>query len=138
MAANKTSETRRKQRAKARIAAASKKQKPVERANLREYDPKYLNCRDLRHAWERKGFFRTPDGTIRQVLQCLRCKAIGNDEFTRSGVRTRPRRYQYRDGYRIGKLDPVTVRNEVVKRSHVFRSEQQMMDEVFNGKNGKH
>lgn len=107
--------------------------------SLRKYDPIHLDCRDLKHAWQKKGYYRTPEGMVRRVLVCMRCGADGRDEFTPNMTRNRPRRYLLPDGYRIGRLEQVEVRAESIRRARVYRSESEMLRAVFNGngKNGK-
>lgn len=139
MPAAKTAEQKRRARVKAKTRKP--RPKPTEAevlSSLRKIDAKDLTCHELRsHAWDKKGYYRNSDGLIVRVLQCLRCKSVGIDLLTKTYKRAKPRRYQYRDGYRIGSVQPEEYRAEGFKRAKVFRSEKQMMDTVFKNGNGK-
>lgn len=68
-----------------------------------------IECRDLRHAWERHGtdaVLLQQEGQVRHFarhLHCLRCGTLRIDEYRISRiaiVRVRSR-YQYPDGYQV-------------------------------------
>lgn len=68
------------------------------------FDSRYLECRDLGHAWERASdVVRTVEGGVRsfkRVLQCTRCKTLRKDEFrVTDSVSPKGRQYAYPKGY---------------------------------------
>lgn len=71
------------------------------------FTPRFLECRDLGHAWERDGdVVRMFDGQVRsftRVVKCSRCETTRKDEYRVSEAVVTPRknRYQYPSGYRV-------------------------------------
>lgn len=89
-----------------------------------DYSDTYLACRDLRHAWEPHGYYRGAEGGIHRWLVCLRCRMERTDDWLGSQVR---HRYNRPDGYRLpGRVHAVEVRNAVLDRVPIHRSEEEM------------
>lgn len=90
------------------------------------YPEKFLDCRDLRHPWQRVGSYHL-SGDIIRVLHCPRCGTDRRDKWAPSGYR-RPSTYDYPDGYRIGDggASALDVRQEVLRRFVVYESEDDM------------
>lgn len=107
-----------------------------QRTALHDYDDTWLECRDLKHAWETIGVFRDANGHRVRVLHCTReCEVQGFDLLGVGGERVKPRRYKYPDGYKtIGKIEVTDLRVEAIRRTKIYRSEAAMAAEVFNGR----
>jgi hypothetical protein len=58
----------------------------------------YIECRELRHAWERWHGRRENDGTITRVLRCPRCTTEKHQNLSRTGARLTSH-YVYPEGY---------------------------------------
>lgn len=100
--------------------------------SLRKYDPTFLVCRDIQHAFEIIGYYRSSDGYTRRRLRCLRCGTIGRDTLSVVGERHKGRSYQHPEGYLIeGGLPRTTVRMEEMRRATIFRSEEDMIAEII-------
>jgi hypothetical protein len=70
------------------------------------FDTRFLDCRDMGHAWERASdVVRSNSGGVRsfkRTLKCLRCETMRQDEYKVGDVVTaRGRRYAYPKGYQV-------------------------------------
>lgn len=102
-----------------------------EAPDLDAYDPRFLACRDFRHAWELgTGYYRS-SGSVVRVLRCLRCKVEREDRWTGHEV---SRRYQYPEGYRVeGRVLAVDVRDAVMRRATIYEDEQSLRIALAGG-----
>lgn len=99
---------------------------------VRQYDDVYLTCRDLRHRWQLVGFYRSPDGLVRRLLDCERCGTQRADRWRLSGERE-PSSYSYVDGYSVEEgMDTYEVRKEVLHRATIYNSEAAMIAALTN------
>lgn len=98
--------------------------------SLDDYDEKFLACRDLRHAWQTYGMYLA-QGQPKRRVWCMRCKTVRDDDLT--GVGTR-HSYDYPQGYQLdGRVYAVDVREEVLKRSKVYKDEASMLRALARG-----
>lgn len=98
---------------------------------LDAYPDKYLQCRDLRHAWYYVGAFRATVGWGR-CLVCSRCRTTREDTYEYGMTR---RRYLYPEGYRIEhRAERDEILRQVFSRVTVFDSVEEMLVAV-NGRN---
>lgn len=71
------------------------------------FDSRFLDCRDMGHAWERASDIvkeRGDDGVLRfsRVLRCSRCTTMRRDEFVVGDVvKPKGRGYTYPKGYQV-------------------------------------
>ena len=94
---------------------------------VRGYDDVYLTCRDLRHDWGIVGFYRSPDGVVRRLLDCARCGTQRQDRWRLSGERESSS-YSYPDDYRVQDgFDTWEVRKEVLSRATIYNNEAAMV-----------
>lgn len=101
--------------------------------SLEEYADRYLACRDLRHAWETRGYFKQGGATKRR-LRCLRCKTVRYDAWEGFEVK---RQYEYADGYLLdGRVYGADVRDELLRRNKVYADEESMI-RALGGINGR-
>lgn len=109
--------------------------KRVLRAALPSVPGRYLECRDLMHAWEVIDDFRavpeTKDsyGYIERTVCCMRCEAVRTERYqeTKDGlIRTRTK-YEYPAGYTLDELPsgpkPVSIVREELWRRVSERSQ---------------
>lgn len=75
---------------------------------MAEFEPRFLECRDLNHAWSYEGDLITDrdSGGIREFhrqVVCMRCGTTRTDIFhvTDRLVFTDKRRYKYAKGYQV-------------------------------------
>lgn len=105
-----------------------------EQVDLTDYETKYLACRDLRHAWEARGYYRGAYGGVRRLLTCLRCGTYREDRWEGGEVK---RAYDYPEGYQLDhKVDGAEVRDAVVKRAKVYATQDTMLKALMGGKRG--
>lgn len=100
---------------------------------LGHYDGKYLDCRDLRHAWTRQGYW-SDGGRVKRRLRCERCGTERTDVWSFDGRERYAGGYNYADGYLLeGLADharPSDVRHEIMERATVYDSEQTMFESL--------
>jgi hypothetical protein len=89
-------------------------------------------CRDLRHPWERVGYYRDPDGITSRRLRCVRCGTERTDHWDAKSGDRYPSNYRYATGYQItgtdgDRVDAFDVRLEVLRRADVYANESQMV-----------
>jgi len=100
------------------------------------YPDKFLTCRDLRHSWQRLGFYHA-GGEIVRVLICQRCDVERRDYWSPRGYRNRAA-YSYPDGYKLGGgVDQQAIREAVLDRVTVHDTEESMNAALFKGRSGK-
>lgn len=102
-------------------------------AQLAEYDEALLDCRDIRHAWDRLGQPYRSGTEIHSQLVCSRCGTV-RTRVWRSKAKKVSNLYANRPkGYRIkGGATAYDVRKEILRRFTVFDSEDAMYLAVFN------
>lgn len=97
---------------------------------LSTYDGSFLDCRDLRHAWLRQGYW-TEGGYVKRRLLCERCGTTRTDVWSFDGRDRYAGSYDYVDGYLLTGVDgharPTDVRHEIITRATVFADEQDML-----------
>lgn len=94
---------------------------------VRAYDDTYLTCRDLRHVWQLVGFYRSPGGIVRRLLDCQRCGTQRHDRWRTDGQRE-PSSYSYAESYQMQDgMDTYEVRREVLHRATIYKSEADMI-----------
>ena len=80
----------------------------VKRNILDDYDETFLDCRDIRHAWERFGAPWRDGAEVKRRLVCRRCGTQRVDAWRPDGGRV-DNRYAYAEGYLVaateGKCD---------------------------------
>lgn len=103
----------------------------AKRPRIGQYDETYLACRDLRHAWWLVGYWRT-NGHVRRTLECERCGTERTDRWTRSGERVGSS-YVYDDGYALGRIEPLAIRKEVIRRAEIFSTHEAMVEAIAGG-----
>lgn len=92
--------------------------------DLTQYNGRYLECRDLRHAWVTIGYYRK-DGNIARDLRCSRCTTIRTDVFGYKKVTS----YDYPDEYHLEGTTPMdVVRQEVFQRAVFHDTEIDLRD----------
>lgn len=103
---------------------------------VRGYNDTFLVCRDLRHSWEVFGHWRN-GAYISRRLVCSRCSTERIDFWTPSGIRENAR-YIYPDDYCLkgDHIEFQELRKEVLRRTDVYTSEDEMIEAVFST-NGK-
>lgn len=101
---------------------------------LTGYDERYLTCRDLRHTWQNRGYYRA-DGLIRRKLTCDRCGATRIDGWRDNGERVNPS-YEHPEGYVLqgGHVKGIDVRREQLHRITVFDSLEDLTSHALNGR----
>lgn len=95
---------------------------------LAEYNPTYLQCRDLMHAWDVVGHFRTAGwASTKRLVRCARC---GMERYDQDDGVTVQHRYNQPDGYKIEgvRLSKREVRQEQLRRAagNIWDSEEEM------------
>lgn len=99
---------------------------------LDQLEEKFLACRDLRHAWAAAGYWKGNFGFVHRRLVCSRCKTVRLDRWEGGDVK---RQYEYPDGYRVeGRVHAIDVRDELLRRVHVYGSQEEMMAALAGGK----
>lgn len=94
---------------------------------VKAYDDTYLTCRDLRHVWQLVGYYRSPGGIVRRLLDCQRCGTQRADRWRPNGEREASS-YSYADAYQIESgFDTYEVRKEVMSRATIYQSEAAMI-----------
>ncbi len=99
------------------------------RGTLHEYDGTFLDCRDLRHSWQRQGYW-IQNRRVYRRLTCERCETERIDVWSKDGLRFSSR-YEYTDGYLVpghGAIAPRDIRHEIIDRATVFDTEDQMIE----------
>ncbi len=100
---------------------------------LTNYDGTYLDCRDLRHAWIRQGYW-SDGGAVKRRLLCERCGTTRTDSWSFDGRERLSGSYDYVEGYLLEGVDghaaATDVRHEIVSRATVFDSEQSMLESL--------
>ena len=94
---------------------------------LREYDRKYLDCRDLHHVWVVIGYFNDPKGIARR-MECRRCSAVRTQTFGRQ-YESGGNRYQYPEGYLTEgvRIEGTDVRRAILGSVDVYDSEETLL-----------
>lgn len=95
---------------------------------LGETEQKFLDCRDLRHAWDWVGAPFYVGAEIHRRLVCMRCGTTATDVWSSKAKRL-ARNYHYAKGYSTKgvRIRPIDVRKEVLNRTQTFASEEDMM-----------
>lgn len=129
-------DTRRRDRAKRVIRSTRAKSEQAEQQLdiedvLNSYDETFLECRDLRHAWRRIGYWNEGWRVVK-LLQCQRCPTTRRISMRANGAII-DSKYEYPDGYQIkgagmGGVPGDKLRVEAMKRARVWASENEMME----------
>lgn len=101
------------------------------------YPDRFLECRSIGHQWQLVGYYHAY-GEIVRSLHCPRCNTDRHDRWTRGGARL-GNNYTYTDGYGIsgGGVTKHEVRQETLRRVHVFDSADDMHRALMSGKSKK-
>jgi hypothetical protein len=104
---------------------------PNKADDLRSKPDVYLDCRDLRHAWNRIGFFHFSgtrgQGTCRKAV-CARCGTCRHSYYDDDGSLLFTE-YDYPDHYLLvgsGRVSTSDVRSEAMRRHRVYATEESL------------
>jgi len=100
-------------------------------AALTGYAEQFLLCRDLRHSWAVRGYYRK-EGVVVRSLVCDRCGTERTDRWRASGERDRVV-YRHPEGYELrgGRVHPIDVRRETLHRVAIYDSEADMLSDLL-------
>lgn len=106
---------------------------------LGSYPTEFLDCR-VQHNWQLKGFYRAAGRTVVKVDQCERCTSVRRLYWSSAtGERVSNGDYKHAHGYKLSGVDLKAVRRELLKRTTVYASFDDLIDQAGPiQSNGRH